>query len=162
MLALFFIGLVMGSDPADVPGKQEGSLPKTGSIQGNDPAVLETAFGLPFPRTSVHGSGTVNDASAGTLQARLLTWHGEDELTVTAVRPAAAAMILRRNDLEPDTSALWSVGGQTLMVASGKAGACAYYDDDHAAYCLYLPGADADRLIQFLSASVVFPSSLPF
>ena len=54
---------------------------------------------------------------------------------------------------------VWSVGGETLMLASGSGDACAYYDNDLAAFCLYRPEASTEEILQYLSASVSFPSA---
>jgi hypothetical protein len=159
LLALFYAGLVMGSSPADEPEQRELSLPKIGNVQSSDPNILSKAFGTSFPHVSDTGKGSVSDSMAGTLSARILVWQESDGFTVTAVRPAQAAMAIRRKGLVPDTSALWSVGGETLMLASGSGDACAYYDNDLAAFCLYRPEASTEEILQYLSASVSFPSA---
>ena len=154
---LFFIGLTLGSEQNVAEHEPPVSLPAVGTVAGEDLQALTDVFGCPVPYGIAMGSGQVSDARLDTLQARLLTWQGSDGLVITAVRPVEAAQLLRRDGLTLDNSTLWASRGHTLLMGIGQDAACAYYNDDNAAYCLYLYGADAQQLLTVLNERVTFP-----
>jgi len=159
VIALFFLGMVLGGgDREESRREPPQSLAPAGAARGNDLQVLESAFGCPVPYASRSGSGAVSDETTGSLRARMFSWEGSDGLIITAVRPAEAAHLLRREGLKTNASQLWSLDGKSVLTASGAAGACAYYETEDAAYCLYLPGGDADSLLSRLATDVTFPS----
>lgn len=157
ILALFFLGMALGREEGEARRDPPVSLPAVGTARGNDLNALTSVFGCGVPYSTKSGSGEVRDVKIGTLQARQLTWHGADGLETNAVLPREAAQLLNREGLAPDVSSLWTVNGHTLMLAVGTSGACAYYEDEDAAYSLFLPGADADSLLSLLAAGVTFP-----
>ena len=154
---LFYVGMVMGSETAETQREQAASMEAVGQVRGTDLDALTAVFGRSVPFGSRSGAGYVTDASVGTLRARLLIWQASNGLVTSAVRPAQAAQLLRREELTLDTSALWTLGGQTLLMAEGEDAACAYYDDGETAYSLYMENADIERLLTVLSAEVSFP-----
>ena len=154
LAALFFTILVLGGDNDNTPAPVAPE--PIGTVKSSDVAALSQAFGLDVPYGSGRGSGEVRDVSLGSLNARLFTWQGEDGLIAQAVRPAEAAQLLRREGLQLDESTLWTLGDKTLLIAEGQDGACAYYQDDEAAYSLYRAGADTQELLAAL-ANAHFP-----
>jgi len=156
VIALFFTGMTLGVE-TDGQRESPASLPPVGIARGTDQSALESVFGLPVPRTAAPGSGSVTDAPAGSLNARLYAWEGSDGLLLCAVRPAEAASLLRREELTLNTASLWTVSGETVTLAAGNAGACAYFDNDDAAFSIYLPGGTEDELLGRIAATVTFP-----
>lgn len=157
LAALFFTGMVMGSEQREDARRTPASLEAVGEVRSSDLSTLTAAFGREVPYGSREGAGTVTDAALGSLTARVLTWRSADGLETGAVRPAEAAQLLRRDGLTLDNSTLWSLDGLTLLMASGNGAACAYYDDGETAFSLYLDSADIDRLLQRLAVGVTFP-----
>lgn len=155
--ALFFTGMVLGSEPREEQREQPAPLPAVGTVRGSDLKALEQAFGCPVPHGKGSGVGQVTDAQIGTLRARLLTWQASDGMITGAVRPAEAAQLLRYDGMTLDNSTLWTLDEYTLLMASGDGAACAYYDDDGAAYSLYLDNSDIEGLLARLSSDVIFP-----
>ena len=159
VIGLFFLGMVLGGEekgPRDAGAPV--SLPAVGSVRSSDRAALIALFGLPVSHSAAAGEGVVTDAPLGSINARLYRWQGEDGLEICAVRPAQAAQLLRREETDMQSASLWTVNDRTLMVNSASGGACAYYEDDDAAYSLFLAGADADQLLGRIAADVSFPS----
>ena len=157
LAALFFTGMVLGSEQTESAHSAPESLPAIGEARGTDLSTLMKAFGADVPHGPGGGEGYVTDAEIGSLRARLLMWQGADGLVTGAVRPAEAAQLLRREGMTLDNSALWTLGGQTLLMASGDGAACAYYDDGDTAYSLYMENTDIEQLLAYLAARVTFP-----
>ena len=157
LAALFFTGMVLGGDQESARRDAPASLSAIGEVKSTDLDALTAAFGCPVPYGGKTGAGTVKDAKLGTLNARTLTWQAANGIVTTAVRPAEAAQLLRHDELTLDNSTIWTLDGRTLLMAGGEGAACAYYQDEDAAYCLYLAGADIDGLLDRLSSGVIFP-----
>lgn len=155
--ALFFTGMALSSEERASTREAPASLPGMGTVQSADLRTLEEAFGCPVPYESLRGAGRVSDAQLGSLNARLLIWQSADGIVTGAVRPAEAAQLLRYDGLTLDNSTLWTLDDHTLLMAAGNGAACAYYNDDDAAYSLYLDGGDIDQLLTRLSSNVRFP-----
>ena len=155
--AVFFIGMVMGSEDTGSQRSDPQSLEAIGEARGTDLQTLTQVFGGPVPYGSLIGAGYVTDATIGTLRARMLVWQSAGGLMTSAVRPKEAAQLLRRDELTLDNSTLWALGGQTLLMAKGANAACAYYDDGDTAYSLYMENTDIEQLLTYLSENAVFP-----
>ena len=155
--ALFFTGMVLGSEVTEDQRQNPASLDAVGEVRGTDLDALTQIFGCKVPYGSMNGAGTVADAHIGALRARMLVWQSADGLITGAVRPAEAAQLLRREELTLDNSTLWTLGGQTLLMALGEDAACAYYDDGDTAFSLYMENMNAEQLLAYLSSNAVFP-----
>ena len=155
--ALFFTGMVLGSEITETPRQDPVSQEAIGEVRSTDLDVLIQAFGCQVPYGSRSGAGYVADAEIGTLRARMLLWQSSDGLVTGAVRPVEAAQLLRREELTLNNSTLWTLGGQTLLMAEGADAACAYYDDGDTAFSLYMENADIQQLLTRLSDNVIFP-----
>ncbi|MBQ7455807.1 MAG: hypothetical protein IJS53_05125 [Clostridia bacterium] len=157
MLGVFYLAVVVAGSENGVKREEPASLPSVGVVRSSSQADLAAVLGCPFPSTLADGAGEVKDARVGTLNARLLTWQSADGLVISAVRPAAAAALIRHDGLTLITDTRWELGPATVVIAVGEAGACAYYETDDAAYALFLSGADADALLLRLSDGVTLP-----
>ena len=159
VIALLFTAFTLGPRESEAVRGAPESLPAIGSANGGDQDALIALFGMPVPRGASGGHGTVQDQALGTLTARLYQWQSDDGLCISAVRPAQAAQLIRRDDLTLDTNTRWAVNGVTVNLAQGTDGACAYYGSEDAAYALFLPHASADELLSRLAQAVAFPTA---
>ena len=156
LAALFFALPILGTSEKQVTSDGSSSLQSIGGVQSTSLDTLITTFGCDVPHDRAGGIGIVEDVTLGSLNARILRWQREGGLVISAVRPAAAAQLLREDGLELDTQHMWTVGGAGLITATGERGSCAYYTTDDAAYSLFLPGADTDALLSAV-AILSFP-----
>ena len=161
LMALLFTAFTLGPRESEAVADPPASLPAVGSANGGDQDMLINLFGVPVPRCAGSGHGVVRDQALGSLTARYYQWQSDDGLCVSAVRPAEAAQLIRRDELTLDTDTRWSVNGITVTVARGDGGACAYYGSEDAAYALYLPTVDTDTLLSHLTQTVTFPTADP-
>lgn len=160
LMALFYMGVVIAGSENAASRETPASLPLTGSATASSLNDLALFMNCPLPQDRAAGIGSVQNASLGDLTARLLTWQAQDGLEISAVCPAEAAQLLRRDGLSLSAKR-WSLDGVTLLTAESSVGACAYYDTPEAAYSFYLPGADADALLDRLAGSITFPAVDP-
>ncbi len=155
---ILFFAQLMGSDRKREARVQPTSLPAIGTVSAQQLGMLTQAFGGEIPCASLPGEGSVTDTQTGSLRARLLTWRDSSGAVITAVRPAEAASVLRREELQLRADSTWSLEGRTLLLAEGGIGASAYYSDSDAAYSIFLPDADGDALLTFIVSQLHFPT----
>lgn len=149
-LALFSFLLVMGSeDSAAPPALSASPLGPAGLLTSQELPLLSAHFELSVPYCSLAGTGRVEDVSYQGNYARLLTWTDENSLTVTCVRPASAAYLLRDDALTPSTQSTYLIDGMTAALFTGSNACALYFGDENAAYCLSIPGS-TDKLLQLL------------
>ncbi len=154
---ILFFAQLMGADQEREKRAQPTSLPAVGTAAAQNLNELTQVFGSEIPYTSLSGEGRVADLQAGSLLARQLTWQDESGATISAVRPAEAASALRRDELQLRSDTSWEFAGQTLLLAEGDTGACAYYSDHEAAYVIFLPHANSDELLSLIASRMHFP-----
>ena len=133
---------VVVEDPEDVDRMQAASM--------SDIPTLSRMFGAPLPAVP----GVTPAGESGNM-----TWDGRnarfvalryDGLTIAAVRPAAAAQLLRREGLSVSLRGDLTVLGLPAMLA-GKDGAhCVYFSNESAAYAVYAPNATEEAFLAVL------------
>lgn len=145
LLAVFYFFLLLngGLQTAAVQTADETLLPRIDGISSDNLQDLAAAFEAQIPYVSADGVGSVETMQNG---ARKVTWHDAKGLTVTAVRPASQAHLLRYEGLSMDTSCRWTILDYAAAVAHDSSSVCVYYAADNAAYALYLPQGDVQSL----------------
>lgn len=142
ILLLSALFLLAGSKSPSVSAPAQ-ALSGVGSIASADHAALVARFGAPIPYLSTVGSGRVEDTVYAGGYARTFVFTDTTGLTVSAVRPAAAAPLLNPGNLSFDTSQICRAGDMQGLPATGKDGTYVYFSDQNAAYCLHIHGQPA-------------------
>ena len=115
-----------------------------------DPQALARLFGAALPfLPGAAATGTAQNTQYDGALARLATLEYAG-LTISAVRPAAAAPLLLRGELRVDLA-----GGLTLLnhpaMLAGRDGAwCLYFSGGDAAYAIYAPQATREEFLALL------------
>ncbi len=145
LLAVFYLFLLLngGLQTVAVQMADETPLPRIDGMSSDNLQDLATAFEAQIPYVSADGVGSIETMQNG---ARRLAWHDARGLTVTAVRPASQAYLLRYEGLSLDASCRWTILDYAAAVAHDSSRACVYYAADDAAYALYLPQGDVQSL----------------
>ena len=142
LLSALFLIAGSKSPPASVPTPVP-ALSSAGSMASADHAALAARFGAPIPYLSTVGSGRVEDTAYAGAYARTFVFTDATGLTVSAVRPAAAAPLLNPGNLSFDASQTCRVGDLQGLPATGSDGTYVYFSDQNAAYCLHIHGQPA-------------------
>ncbi len=151
-LALFSFLLIMGDkENGAAPATNLSPLAPAGLITSQELPLLSAHFGLSVPYCSPIGSGKVEDVTYQGNYARMFTWTDENNLTVTCVRPAAAAHLLRNDALSPSTESTYLIDGMTAALFTGNNQSALLFGDEDVAFCLAFPGP-AEELFSLLSS----------
>lgn len=152
-LLSFYLMLIIGNAPQhkETPVVTPSSLPAVGFANGPHLPDLAALFGAPVPYASLQGSGSVQDQKDLGVTARILTWQDDSGFTVSAVRPAQMAHLIRHEGLSILPTTALSFRGHPLQVSVSDAAVCGYYAEGDTAYALYLPAANTTALSDLLS-----------
>ncbi len=124
--------------------------------ESSDIGEIRKACGFPLP--CFPGQGMYGEAYN-------VSWMGKNAVRVTmeypggvvieAVRPAAAAALIKRDGMEVRlyeslrVPFAHSAAGPAALLCTGKGGSCMYYSTDSAAYSIYAP-VDGDTLYTYI------------
>lgn len=150
-LLLFSFLLIMGGEEKAAPAPAAALLSPAGLITSQELPLLSAHFGHSVPYCSLSGSGKVEDISYQGNYARRFTWTDENNLTVTAVQPAAAAYLLRDNALSPSMQSTYLIDDMTAALYTGANASALHFGDESTAYCLTYPGP-AEELFHLLNS----------
>lgn len=116
----------------------------------DDPAALARMFEnrLPMlPGYKLNGQGVNTTYDGATARLVTLNYNG---LTLSAVRPAAAAPLLLHGELDLSLrSDLTVLNLPAVLAAKGQA-MCLYFSDENAAYSLYAPQVEEETFLGLL------------
>ena len=135
VMAVISLFLLLISKSPLPPPKNE-TLSPAGYESGQDLAQLARRFGVSVPYYSLSGSGHVTDATYPGGTARILSWSDQNGCTVRAVRPAAAASLLRDPLLTPTTEC-YRIADMVAAVFTGTLRNALYFGNTDAAYAVY-------------------------
>lgn len=116
-----------------------------------DARTLSGLFGarLPvLPGYALQGQAVNVKRNGETVRKVTLSYDG---FTVTAVRPADAAPLLLRGEMELSARDDVTLLGKPAVLAQRGGAYCLYCSDGEASYCIYAPQADEETFFQLLS-----------
>jgi len=139
-LAIFSLVLIMGGeDRQSTPAiERKSDLHAVGLYSSGELTALARHFGSSVPYLHLSGSGMVQDTSYPGGYARTLTFKDHSGLSVTAVRPAAAAQLLNPGGLSFDASQVYAINDMTAILADDETGCYLFFSSADAAYCLHM------------------------
>ena len=125
--------------------------------ESSDLTFLRNRAGCPLPYFEGQMfMGEIRNAEYDGKNACVVTMTYQSGLVITAAAPREAAPLLLRKDMEVlmrgdgEISLAGNVKLRALM-CQGKSGSCLYFETDSAAYSVYAPGTDAERLYAYLT-----------
>ena len=137
-LAVFSLILIMGGEKKAAPASSDKEpLTSIGLYSSAELTALAQHFGVPIPYLNLSGTGLVEDTGYPGGYARKFTFRDSDGLTITAVRPAAAAQLLNPGGLIFDASQVYAINDMTAVLANDDTGCYLFFSSEQAAYCLH-------------------------
>ena len=134
--------LAFPSEREDVPRMQPAAM--------SSPQALSELFGAPLlslPGYAMTGEGTNADYEGTNARIATLRYSG---VTISAVRPAAAAPLLLRGELSVNLRGDLSVLNLPAMLAEKGNARCVYFSSTDAAYSVYAPQAGEEDFFAML------------
>ena len=115
-----------------------------------DPQALARLFGAELPfLPGAAAAGTAQNTQFDGALARLATLEYAG-LTISAVRPAAAAPLLLHGELSVDLRSDLSVLNLPAVLAHRENAYCLYFSNDAAAYAVYAPNAPKEDFLALI------------
>ena len=134
---------IVEEDPVPVTRMQSAST--------QDARELARLFGAPLPvLPGFTPAGEAGNATHDGEAARVATLRYEG-LTITAVRPASAAPLLLRGEMDVQLRSDLTVLSLPAVLADRGRAHCLYFSDETAAYSLYAPQAEEEEFLSLLS-----------
>ena len=155
LMAIVYVSAIMlqipeaDSDIDHAPAERE-SLPRMQPADMNSAKALAELFGakLPcLPGYAMAGQGTNIDYEGANARMVTLQYTG---VTISAVRPAAAAPLLLREDLSVSLRSDLSYLNMPAMLAEKGNARCVYLSGTDAAYSVYAPQAGEEDFLSML------------
>ena len=154
MAAVYVAAVLVHSPEAEEPSfvvrEEQEAVTRLQAASTSDVAALARVFGSRLPAVpDAAMNGEASNASHDGQIARLavLRYNG---LTISAVRPAAAAPLLLHGELSVELRSGLDVQNLPVMLASREDAFCAYFADETAAYAVYAPHASREDFLSLL------------
>ena len=131
---------------------EEEALAAVPATDSDDMSALTRVFGARLPALkNERVAGQVRNGSFEGKTARLATLRF-DSLTVSAVRPASAAPLLKPDGLDVVLADGASVLGMPALLFEGKGAYCLCFSDEAAAYSVYREGGTREEFLLFAAS----------
>ena len=154
-MAVIYVSAILLQTPEDENAERfasaaQESVPPMQSASMNDADALAQLFGAPLPYLpgyAMAGQGT--NANYEGANARLVTMEYSG-VTISAVRPAAAAPLLLRGELSVSLKSDLAVLRLPAVLAQKGSARCVYLSGADAAYSVYAPQAGEEDFLSML------------
>lgn len=131
---------------------EEETLAAVPATDSDDMSALTRVFGARLlALRGEHVAGQVRNGSFEGGMARLAALHF-DSLTVSAVRPASAAPLLKPEGMEVTLTDGVSVLGMPAVLFEGNGAFCLCFSDEAAAYSVYREGGVREEFLLFAAS----------
>ena len=156
VIAMVFLAAILLEIPEkDVEGQwvveeEKAPVPPMQAANMGDVQALAQLFGAPLPALPGHTpAGEARNASHDGRTVRKVTLAYEG-FTVYALRPAEAAPLLLRDELDVQLRSDLTAMNLPVTLASRDGAYCAYFADGMAAYAIYAPAAEEGDFLSLL------------
>ncbi|MBR5109225.1 MAG: hypothetical protein IK099_03435 [Clostridia bacterium] len=150
LMGVVYVAAILLQMPDEEANAPSTPLTRMQPAAMNDAQALAALFGAPLPCLpgyAMAGSGTNADYEGSVARVATLQYSG---VTITAVRPAAAAPLLLRKELSVEMQSGLSVLNLPALSASKGNARCVYLSGADAAYAVYAPQAAQEDFLSML------------